>query len=146
MRFRAAHAWCTASMMAALIGSVHLALDRAVASEPARGTVLPARCEQRVGGLYETRAQATIDKLGERYALTVRCNGVHQIYVRVPSPVDLEGFVGKSVRARYRYVDEPNPYTRCIKAPCPSATERLVDIRNLVELPCRTPEGKPPVK
>jgi hypothetical protein len=83
-----------------------------------------------------------IDKVGGRYALTVRCDGVHRIYVHVPSTVDLQKFVGKSVRARYRYVEEHNPHTRCVRAPCPPATERVLDVIELVEVPGSLPEGK----
>ena len=144
VRLRAAHAWYTASMVAALIGSVHPTLGPAVAAEPAptEGTVLPAKCVRRVGALYETRAQATIDKPGKRYALTVRCNGVHTIYVRVPAAVDLEAFVGKSVRARYRYVNEKDPLAKCLREPCPPATLRLVEITELREMPRPAHEAK----
>src|SRR5262245_10586440 len=124
-------------MVAALIGSVPLTSGAAVASEPAStgATVLPAKCVRRVGALYETRTQATIDKLGKRYALTVHCNGVHTIYVRVPAKVDLEAFVGKSVRARYRYVNEKDPSPKCLREPCPPVTLRLVEITELRETP-----------
>jgi hypothetical protein len=91
-------------------------------------TLLPRRCEQWLDGVYETRAPATIEKLGNRYVLSVRCEGIRQVYVRVSPTLDLEPFVGKPVRARYRYVDEPNARTTCVRAPCPPATERVVDV------------------
>jgi len=89
---------------------------------------LPSRCEGRAGDLYETRGPASLEKLGDRYVLTVRCDGVHQIYVRGAPGVQLEPFLGKPVRARYRYVEEVNPQTRCVRAPCPPGTERLLEI------------------
>ena len=118
------------------------ALGRAFASDqssPPERSLLPSRCERRRDGLYETRGPATIDKLGDRYVLTVRCEGVHRIYVQVPTALNLESFVGKPVRARYRYVDEENPRTRCIRAPCPPATERLLDITELEEVTGASP-------
>lgn len=89
---------------------------------------LPSECEGRAGDLYETLGPASFEKLGERYTLTVRCDGVHQIYARGSSRVNLEPFLRKPVRARYRYVDEENLRTRCIRAPCPPSTERMVEI------------------
>lgn len=89
---------------------------------------LPSRCEGRVGDLYETRATATFEKLGDRYVLTVRCGGMHQIYVRGAPRVKLEPFLGKSVRARYRYVEEENSRTCCVRAPCPPGTERMAEM------------------
>jgi hypothetical protein len=90
--------------------------------------VLPPPCEQRRGEMYETRDAASLDRVGDRYVLTVRCEGVHRIYVRGAPGVDLEPFVGKAVRAHYRYVEQSNSRTRCIRAPCSPGTERLLEI------------------
>jgi hypothetical protein len=78
--------------------------------------------------MYETRDAASLDRVGDRYVLTVRCEGVHRIYVRGASGVELEPFVGKVVRTRYRYVEQSNSRTRCVSAPCPPSTERLLEI------------------
>jgi hypothetical protein len=97
-------------------------------------TLLSRRCEREQDGVYETRGPATIEKLGNRYVLSVRCEGIHQVYVRVSPTLDLERFVGKPVRARYRYIDEPNARTTCVRAPCPPATERVVEVIALEEV------------
>ena len=99
------------------------------------GGLLPDHCERRVDDLYEARGLTTVDNLAGRYVLTIRCRGVHQIYVRVPSAIELESFIGKSVRARYRYVDQENAASRCVRAPCPPASERVLDIVELEEVP-----------
>ena len=103
-------------------------------SSPPGGSLLPAACEHREGDLYETAAPAAIQKLGDRYVLTVCCGGIHQIYVRDSTALSLDSWVGKAVRLRYRYVDEPNPRTRCVRAPCPPAIERVVDITSIEEI------------
>lgn len=104
-----------------------------------KGHLLSSRCERPLDDGYETRGGATIDRVGDRYVLTVRCDGVHQIYAR-SATLALERFVGKPVRARYRYVDEDNPRTRCVRAPCPPASERVLDITGLDEIEARTPD------
>jgi hypothetical protein len=102
---------------------------------PAFGEVpLPTACERRLDGVYETRGPASIDRLGDRYVLTVRCEGVHQIYVRNTAVVDLGPFAGKTVRVRYRYAEERNPRARCVRPPCPPVTERVVEITEIEEL------------
>jgi hypothetical protein len=137
--------WATCLAVVALLAPIELtslAFRVAFPSGPSTpgGGLLPPRCERRLGGHYETRGLAIIDKLGDRYVLTVRCEGVHQIYVRVPPAMDLEPFLGKPVRARYTYADEDNPRTRCIRAPCPPATERVLDINGLEEVSQETLE------
>jgi len=107
------------------------------------GSLLPAACERRQGDLYETAVLASIDKLGDRYVLTVCCGGVHQIYVRRSTTLALDAWVGKALRVRYRYADEPNPETRCIRAPCPPAIERVVDITSIDEIAGAAPEHPP---
>jgi len=102
----------------------------------------PARCERRLNGLYETLGPATIDKHQDRYVLSFRCDGIHQVYVRIPAALDLEQFVGKSVRARYRYVEQENPRTRCVRAPCPPVLERVLDITGLEEVSGVNAPGK----
>jgi len=96
--------------------------------------LLPTACERRLDGVYEIHGPASIDRLGDRYVLTVRCEGVHQIYVQNTAAFDLGSFVGKTVRVRYRYADERNPRARCIRPPCPPATERVVEITEIEEL------------
>jgi len=90
--------------------------------------VLPPQCERQRGEEYETSGAASLEKLGNRFVLTVRCEGVHRIYARGAPGVQLEPFLGKPVRARYRYVEEVNPQTRCARAPCPPVSERLLEI------------------
>jgi len=51
-------------------------------------------------------------------------------------------FVGKSVRARYRYVEQENPRTRCVRAPCPPVLERVLDITGLEEVSGVNAPGK----
>jgi hypothetical protein len=53
---------------------------------------------------------------------------MHQIYVRGAPGVKLEPFLGTSVRARYRYVEEQNSRIRCVRAPCPPGTGRMAEI------------------
>src|SRR5262249_15782592 len=43
---------------------------------------LPPQCENRLGEEYETRGTASVEKLGDRFVLTVHCDGVHRIYAR----------------------------------------------------------------
>jgi hypothetical protein len=115
-------------------------------ADTTEGRLLPLRCERRVDGGYETRGPATIDTLGKRYVLTVRCEGVHQIYVRVSPALDLAQFVGKPVRARYRYVDETSPRTECVRPPCPPAIQRVIEITALEEVIGAARGANPPGK
>ena len=122
--------------MTTRLASLALALSTLGATSAASAggpTPLPESCERRHDGLYENREPATIDKLGDRYVLTLRCAGVHQIYVRTPGPANFEALLGRPVCARYAYVEQASPQTRCIRAPCPPATERVIDIARVEE-------------
>ena len=106
----------------------------------------PARCEQRVGDLYEIRMPATIDPIGSRFVLTVSCEGTHRIYLKSSMSIDFASIVGVSICARYRYVEHPLPNTPCVRAPCPDVIERVLDIVDLwpaftvpSQPECRTP-------
>ena len=121
----AARTWIAASLLALVVGL----LPGRFAARPASSEgVLPPQCERQRGEEYETRGAATLEKLGDRFVLTVRCDGVHQIYARGVPGVQIEPFLGRPVRTRYRYVEEVNPRTRCVRAPCPPETERLLEI------------------
>ena len=124
--------WCTTVWCTTILMAIGILPSRS--SLASVGGVLPSRCEQRLDDLYDTRGRTTIDKLGDRYLLTVRCEGVHQIHVRVPPALNLAPFVGKSVRVRYWYVDEDNPRTSCVRTPCPPAIEHVLDITGLEEV------------
>lgn len=129
-------AWLFA--LIALASGVTSAAESAAAD---RG-LFPPRCERRVGRYYETQGSATIDRVGHRYVLTLNCEGLHQVYVRGHSTINLDLFVGKPVHARYTYTDEGNLGARCIRAPCPPATERVLELHRLEEAPePRSPAG-----
>jgi len=117
--------WIARSLLVLVVG---LTSDHFGARPASAEGVLPPQCESRRGEEYETRGAARLEKLGDRFVLTVQCDGLHQIYARGAPGVDLELFLGKPVRARYRYVEEANPQTRCVRAPCPPGTERLLEI------------------
>lgn len=115
------------------LASVAFPLATTAGPPPVVGGLFPPRCERRVGDLYETQGTAVIDKVGDRYVLTLHCDGIHQIYVRLPATMNLDRFVGKVVHARYTYTDDENPRARCIRAPCPPATERVLELHGLEE-------------
>jgi hypothetical protein len=121
----AARTRIAAPLLALVVG---LLPGRFAAGPASSEGVLPPQCERQRGEEYETRGAATLEKLGDRFVLTVRCDGVHQIYARGVPGVQIEPFLGRPVRARYRYVEEVNPRTRCVRAPCPPETERLLEI------------------
>src|SRR5262245_49391564 len=78
----------------------------------------PARCEQRVGDLYEIRMPATIDPFGSRFVLTVACEGTYRSYLKSSTSIDFASIVGLPICVRYRYVEQRLQNTPCVRAPC----------------------------
>jgi len=95
------------------------------------GADAPAPWERRTDGAYQNRGVARIEQIGGRYLLTIDCHGKHSTYIEDDNRFELSRFVGAPIRARYSYVDEPNPEVRCFRAPCPPAVERRVVLEDI---------------
>jgi hypothetical protein len=90
----------------------------------------PAEWERVVEGAIENRGLAKIERLGDRWALSVICKGIHTTYIHDP-PVGLEGRTGEYVSARYRYVDVEVNDPKCVRAPCGPVRERRIVVEQL---------------
>lgn len=94
--------------------------------------------ERAVDGGFENKGIATIDQMGSRWVLTVRCAGTHVTYLD-ETPVDLKNYNGAYVRARYHWVDRTLVDPRCVVPPCRDIKQRLIVIDTL-EKQAVTPE------
>jgi hypothetical protein len=86
--------------------------------------------ERAVDGVVEHLGIGRVEQLGNRWVLTVYCDGTHSTYLDTTT-LDLQAFGSRYVRARYRYEERENPDTQCVRAPCPPARERLVAVQQL---------------
>jgi hypothetical protein len=91
-----------------------------------------AAWERRVDGSYENRGIAQIEKSGDRWALTILCDGTHTTYLD-DTTIDLNPHVGGFVQARYHYVDRVVE-ARCIQAPCGPVSQRFIALERLTKV------------
>ena len=104
-------------------------------------------------GSFVNRGPARIDRVGNRWALSVLCSGTHTTYLD-DTTIDLQSYTKGFVRARYRYVERDVPNPRCVQAPCGPITERRIALEELTVDPisaadaearaksCRSPESE----
>ncbi len=98
-----------------------------VSADVAAATVQenPAPWEQQIGAVYENKGIAKIEKVGVRYVLTTYCQGIHSIYAKASTEVQLNDYEGKFVQVRYKYIEEINTNIQCVTAPCEPVAEKI---------------------
>ncbi len=85
--------------------------------------------ESEVGGVYENKGIAQIERDGKTWMLSVLCKGTHSTYLD-DTKIDLTLYEKKYVNVRYRYVDRAVP-VQCIQAPCPPMIERRIVLEKI---------------
>jgi len=98
-----------------------------------------AAWERVVEGSYENRGLARIEKVGNRWALTVLCNGTHTTYID-DTKLDLASHAGSYVNARYKYAERTIDDPKCFRAPCGPVRERRIALERLTAVTA-TPEA-----
>ena len=88
------------------------------------GAAQEAAWERRVERSFVPRGLAKVERVGNRWALTVLCRGTHTTYLE-PGDIDHVRLADQYVQARYHYVDVGNA-AACVRGPCPPASERRV--------------------
>jgi hypothetical protein len=115
--------------------SIFVAACAAPAVSPGRGASdappQPKLWEQEVDEIFSNRGVAKIERLGERYLLTIHCFGIHSVYAKGGLEVNLDAYVGQLVHTYYVYVETVNMNTRCIKAPCEPVMESEAVIKRV---------------
>lgn len=99
---------------------------------------LPAAWERLVDGAFENKGIARIERVGQRWALTILCAGPHTTYLD-SSSIDLAAYEKGHVQARYRYVERSIPDPKCVAAPCAPILERLIALDKVTPV-AATPE------
>ena len=97
--------------------------------DQASTAVTAAPWERVVRGSYENRGLAQIERVGDRWVLSILCNGTHSAYLD-DTAIDLSRYVPGYVRARYHYVDRMI-VAKCFRAPCGPVLERRVVLERL---------------
>jgi hypothetical protein len=105
------------------------------AGAPAQGTSAnkPVQWEQFVRGAYENKGVARIERLGERWILSVWCRGTHSTYLD-PTTLDLNQYSDRFIKVRYRYVEREVADPTCVRAPCSPLRERRMSIERITPL------------
>jgi len=93
----------------------------------------PVQWERVVGGAYENRGIARIERLGERWVLSVWCQGTHSTYLESTTE-DLKQYSDRFLRVQYRYVEREMADPKCLRAPCSPLRERLISIKRVTPL------------
>ena len=86
----------------------------------------PALWERQVQDAFENKGVAKIVSVAARLALVTYCYGIHTTYIYEGHTFNVQPYLGKFVRVRYRYVKVRNPKIRCVRAPCPQEEVRIV--------------------
>ena len=113
--------------------------ERAVATLTARAhaqgasTNNPVQWERPVRGVYENKGVARIERLGERWMLSVWCQGTHSTYLD-PTTLDLKQYLDRFVTVRYSYVEREVADPKCLRAPCSPLHERRISIERITPL------------
>ncbi len=93
-----------------------------------------AEWERVVRGRYENKGIARIEKIGDRWVLSVWCRGTHTTYLD-DTAFDLTRYQELFVAVRYGYVDRSVPNPKCVRAPCPPVTERRILLDQITPVP-----------
>ncbi len=94
----------------------------------------PMPWERTLNMHYTHYGVAAIEQVGTRYILRIDCGGVHDVYARGASDVQLGAYLGAPLRAHYVYEIKVNPNIRCIQPPCTPVQERIAIIRHVERL------------
>jgi hypothetical protein len=108
----------------------------------ARADALTAPWERRVGNAYENRGLARIERLGDRWVLTVFCDGTHSTYLEADGAIDPSRHATRYVSVRYRYVDRPLDDPTCLRAPCSPVLERRIVLERVKALAATRAEAE----
>ena len=101
----------------------------------------PAEWERLTRGSYENRGVARIERLGERWILSVWCRGTHSTYLD-GTTVDLNQYSDLFVTVQYSYVDREMTDPKCVRAPCPPLRERRISIERVTPLQITIEEAR----
>jgi hypothetical protein len=89
-----------------------------------------ATWERPVGGsTFENRGVARVERLVNRWVLTVMCDGTHSTYLD-DTKINLDTYAKGFVNARYTWVTRQVD-VRCPVAPCPPVSERRLALEQL---------------
>ena len=83
---------------------------------------------------YTHYGVATIEQVGSRHLLRVDCTGIHDVYAFGAAGVELDAYLGGSLRVQYVYETRVNANIRCIQAPCTPVREQVAIIRHVERL------------
>jgi transcriptional regulator of NAD metabolism len=86
--------------------------------------------ERVVSVSLQNRGIAKVEKIVERWVLTVSCDGTHSTYID-DTKFDLAHFSKGYVSARYHYVNRVVRDVKCFREPCPAITERRIALEHL---------------
>ena len=100
-----------------------------------------ARWERRVGKSYENKGVARIERLANRWVLTVFCDGTHSTYLDPSGKFDATRDADRFVHVRYRYV-EHSVDVQCVRAPCAPVLERRIVLERVKRLAVTRPEAE----
>jgi len=102
---------------------------------------LPAEWERVVEGRYENKGVARVERLGDRWVLSIVCRGTHTIYLDEPTP-NLAQYDNQFVAARYDYIVRSVEDPRCFRAPCGPLTERRISLERITPLSITDEEAR----
>ena len=97
--------------------------------------------ERLVDGAYENRGVAQVERIGDRWALSVLCDGTHTTYLD-DTAIVLTPYLTEYVKARYRYVERTLDNVRCIQAPCGPVVERRIALERLTRVSVAPEEAR----
>jgi hypothetical protein len=120
--------------LSALIVHQPIWTARAQSSQVTTGTNTPAEWERLAEGAFENKGVARIERLGDRWVLSVVCRGTHTTYLDETS-IDLTQYADRYVSARYHYVERTVPDPKCFRAPCGPIRERRLSLERVTVLP-----------
>jgi len=109
-------------------------------AQPASANV-PVQWERAVRGTYENKGVARIERLGERWTLSVWCRGTHSTYLD-DTTEDLNRYANLFVTVRYSYVTRETADPKCLRGPCSPFRERLISIRRITPLKISVEEAR----
>jgi len=89
--------------------------------------------KQRDGG-YEHYGVGTIENVGNRYLLSLDCQGIQRVYAKGNQDVQLDKYLRTFVRVRYVYTTVMNPHIRCLQPPCHPVPETIAVITHIEPL------------
>jgi len=101
----------------------------------------PVQWERVVRDAYENKGVARIERLGERWILSVWCRGTHSTYLDSTTE-DLNRYSDLFLRVQYSYVEREVTDPKCLRAPCSPLRQRLISIKQLTPLKITLEEAR----